>query len=54
MSVVNARSNLFQLRDMIEEVMFGEGSDDLTPEQYTQIENFFVKVQETVDMLAQV
>lgn len=54
MSIVNARSNLFQLRDMIEDVMFGEGSEDLTPEQYSEIENFFIKVQETVDLLEQV
>jgi hypothetical protein len=51
MSVTNARNNLFQLREMIEDVMFGEGSDDLTPEQYSTIENMFVKVQETCDML---
>jgi hypothetical protein len=51
MSVTNARNNLFQLREMIEDVMFGEGSDDLTPEQYSAIEDMFIKVQETCDML---
>lgn len=51
MSVTNARTNLFQLRDLIEDVMFGEGSEDLTPEQFSSIEQLFTKVQETCDML---
>lgn len=50
MSVPNARAKLFQLRDMIEGVMFGQDFD-LTPEQYTIIENMFVKAQETCDEL---